>query len=57
MARIRVCGECRQPVEACVCPDEDSEPQGSTDDDGAEFRITRVLEGDPAESGIRPAPS
>ena len=23
MARVRVCGECWQPVASCVCPDED----------------------------------
>lgn len=33
MARIRICGECRQPVAACVCPDDDDPgPEDSSDE-------------------------
>jgi hypothetical protein len=32
MARVKVCGECRQPVADCVCPpDEDDEPEPEDD--------------------------
>lgn len=36
MARIRVCGECMEPVASCVCPpDPDPEPEGGTEDEAA----------------------
>ncbi len=34
MARIRICGECRQPVAACICDDDEpGDPQGGIGED------------------------